>query len=176
MKATLYLPNLITTVGLTGGAPPRLPKAQGASGCTTYTQVVAEFPRWNSFSLFLLSLGDLCLRNPNLRHAVPNLAFTLIDVEQATVVMDKMTQKSKGYGFVTFKGMDGAHAALENPEKMIDVRPDATCPRSRVVQNIAKAKTFTCRRVQCAVVSSWWRMSQPNKGFLCPSTKPINIG
>lgn len=35
--------------------------------------------------------------------------------------MDKMTQKSKGYGFVTFKGMDGAHAALENPEKMIDV-------------------------------------------------------
>lgn len=37
--------------------------------------------------------------------------------------MDKMTQKSKGYGFVTFKGMDSAHAALENPEKMIDVRP-----------------------------------------------------
>lgn len=36
--------------------------------------------------------------------------------------MDKMTQKSKGYGFVTFKSMDGAHAALENPEKMIDVR------------------------------------------------------
>lgn len=40
---------------------------------------------------------------------------------QATVVMDKMTQKSKGYGFVTFKGMDGALAALESPEKMIDV-------------------------------------------------------
>lgn len=39
--------------------------------------------------------------------------------------MDKMTQKSKGYGFVTFKGMDGAHAALENPEKMIDVSTDA---------------------------------------------------
>lgn len=38
--------------------------------------------------------------------------------------MDKMTQKSKGYGFVTFKGMDGAHAALENPEKMIDVSTD----------------------------------------------------
>ncbi|CAM9144300.1 unnamed protein product, partial [Hapterophycus canaliculatus] len=36
--------------------------------------------------------------------------------------MDKMTQKSKGYGFVTFKSMDGAHAALENPEKMIDGR------------------------------------------------------
>lgn len=35
--------------------------------------------------------------------------------------MDKMTQKSKGYGFVTFKGMDGALAALESPEKMIDV-------------------------------------------------------
>jgi len=35
--------------------------------------------------------------------------------------MDKMTNKSKGYGFVTFKGMDGAQAALVNPEKMIDV-------------------------------------------------------
>ena len=35
--------------------------------------------------------------------------------------MDKMTQKSKGYGFVTFKGMDSAQAALINPEKMIDV-------------------------------------------------------
>lgn len=51
----------------------------------------------------------------------PTLAFAHFDMEQATVVMDKMTQKSKGYGFVTFKGMDGAHAALENPEKMIDV-------------------------------------------------------
>ncbi|CAM9229068.1 unnamed protein product [Sphacelaria rigidula] len=36
--------------------------------------------------------------------------------------MDKQTQKSKGYGFVTFKGMDSAAAALENPEKMIDGR------------------------------------------------------
>ncbi|CAM9888309.1 unnamed protein product [Ectocarpus sp. 6 AP-2014] len=44
------------------------------------------------------------------------------EIAEATVVMDKMTQKSKGYGFVTFKSMDGAHAALENPEKMIDGR------------------------------------------------------
>lgn len=43
--------------------------------------------------------------------------------------MDKMTQKSKGYGFVTFKGMDGAHAALQNPEKMIDVSADAKAPK-----------------------------------------------
>lgn len=56
---------------------------------------------------------------------VPTFAFTYFDDEKATVVMDKMTQKSKGYGFVTFKGMDGAHAALENPEKMIDVSVDA---------------------------------------------------
>lgn len=49
-------------------------------------------------------------------------AFDRNELPQATVVMDKMTQKSKGYGFVTFKSMDGAHAALENPEKMIDVR------------------------------------------------------
>ncbi|CAM9489317.1 unnamed protein product [Ascophyllum nodosum] len=44
------------------------------------------------------------------------------EIAEATVVMDKMTQKSKGYGFVTFKGMDSAQAALINPEKMIDGR------------------------------------------------------
>lgn len=43
--------------------------------------------------------------------------------------MDKMTQKSKGYGFVTFKGMDGALRALEIPEKIIDV--SAVPPRVR---------------------------------------------
>lgn len=47
--------------------------------------------------------------------------------------MDKMTQKSKGYGFVTFKSMDGAHAALENPEKMIDVRNAGDSPHAAAV-------------------------------------------
>lgn len=57
--------------------------------------------------------------------------------------MDKMTQKSKGYGFVTFKGMDGAHAALENPEKNIDV---SLCPHAVGHFSALIYKKSVCRR------------------------------
>lgn len=71
--------------------------------------------------------------------------------------MDKMTQKSKGYGFVTFKGMDGAHAALENPEKMIDVsRSTRFCLGTVFVTlavvfdaNFTLGKHLTWTRVTC---------------------------
>lgn len=68
------------------------------------------------------------------------MRLLLRDGGQATVVMDKMTQKSKGYGFVTFKGMDGALAALENPEKMIDVSIMTT--GGRVVGTLAVCHGF----------------------------------
>jgi heterogeneous nuclear ribonucleoprotein A1/A3 len=43
------------------------------------------------------------------------------ELEDCAVVVDRHTGKSKGYGFVTFKHMDDAYAALECPEKEIDV-------------------------------------------------------
>ena len=45
------------------------------------------------------------------------------EIEEAAVVMDRLTGKNKGYGFVNFKDMDAAYAALQDPEKEIDVCP-----------------------------------------------------
>lgn len=44
------------------------------------------------------------------------------ELEEGVVIMDKNTGKSKGYGFVTFKHMDGAIKALKEPSKKIDGR------------------------------------------------------
>ncbi|XP_057854588.2 UBP1-associated protein 2C [Cryptomeria japonica] len=44
------------------------------------------------------------------------------ELEEGVVIMDKNTGKSKGYGFVTFKHMDGALNALKEPSKKIDGR------------------------------------------------------
>jgi len=41
------------------------------------------------------------------------------EVEEAAVIMDRATGKSKGFGFVTYKDIQGANAALANPEKQI---------------------------------------------------------
>ncbi|KAI3710168.1 hypothetical protein L2E82_39942 [Cichorium intybus] len=44
------------------------------------------------------------------------------ELEEAIVITDKTTGKSKGYGFVTFKHRDGAVLALKTPSKKIDGR------------------------------------------------------
>lgn len=44
------------------------------------------------------------------------------ELEEAVVIADKITGKSKGYGFVTFKHVDGAVLALKQPSKKIDGR------------------------------------------------------
>ncbi|GAB4846552.1 hypothetical protein Ancab_025557 [Ancistrocladus abbreviatus] len=44
------------------------------------------------------------------------------DLEEAVVILDKITGKSKGYGFVTYKHIDGAVLALKEPSKKIDGR------------------------------------------------------
>lgn len=44
------------------------------------------------------------------------------ELEEAIAIMDKNTGKSRGYGFVTYKHMDGALNALKEPSKRIDGR------------------------------------------------------
>ncbi|KAI9085926.1 hypothetical protein K1719_032003 [Acacia pycnantha] len=44
------------------------------------------------------------------------------ELEEAIVILDKATGKSKGYGLVTFKHVDGALLALKEPSKRIDGR------------------------------------------------------
>ncbi|CAI9088776.1 OLC1v1023200C1 [Oldenlandia corymbosa var. corymbosa] len=48
------------------------------------------------------------------------------ELEEAIVILDKVTGKSKGYGFVTFKHIDGALQALKQPSKQIDGRMTVT--------------------------------------------------
>ncbi|KAK1301809.1 hypothetical protein QJS10_CPB12g01081 [Acorus calamus] len=48
------------------------------------------------------------------------------DLDEAVVIMDKSTGKSKGYGFITFHHIDGALLALKEPSKKIDGRMTVT--------------------------------------------------
>ncbi|CAN1149997.1 UBP1-associated protein 2C [Linum perenne] len=48
------------------------------------------------------------------------------ELDEAIVILDKNTGKSKGYGFVTFKHIDGARMALKEPSKKIDGRMTVT--------------------------------------------------
>ncbi|KAK9152982.1 hypothetical protein Sjap_000462 [Stephania japonica] len=55
-----------------------------------------------------------------------NLFSSYGDLEEAVVIIDKVTGKSKGYGFITFKHIDGALLALKEPSKKIDGRMTVT--------------------------------------------------
>ncbi|RDX81614.1 UBP1-associated protein 2C, partial [Mucuna pruriens] len=55
-----------------------------------------------------------------------SLFSTYGDLEEAVVILDKATGKSKGYGFVTFRHVDGALLALREPSKRIDGRVTVT--------------------------------------------------
>ncbi|WZY96805.1 hypothetical protein YC2023_069134 [Brassica napus] len=55
-----------------------------------------------------------------------SLFSTYGDLEEAIVILDKVTAKSKGYGFVTFRHVDGALLALKDPSKKIDGRVTVT--------------------------------------------------
>lgn len=48
------------------------------------------------------------------------------DLEEAVVITDKSTGRSKGYGFVTFRHADSAVLALKEPSKKIDGRITVT--------------------------------------------------
>ncbi|KAI4388270.1 hypothetical protein MLD38_000612 [Melastoma candidum] len=55
-----------------------------------------------------------------------SLFSTYGEIEEAVVILDKNTGKSKGYGFVTFRHVDGAVLALREPSKKIDGRVTVT--------------------------------------------------
>ncbi|KAI4333588.1 hypothetical protein L6164_018374 [Bauhinia variegata] len=55
-----------------------------------------------------------------------SLFSTYGELEEAVVITDKATGKSRGYGFVTFKHVDGALLALKEPSKRIDGRVTVT--------------------------------------------------
>ncbi|GER57141.1 RNA-binding protein 24 [Striga asiatica] len=42
------------------------------------------------------------------------------EIEEGAVIYDKVTAKSHGYGFITYKDMKSAQLALRAPSKMID--------------------------------------------------------
>ncbi|CAA0842808.1 UBP1-associated protein 2C [Striga hermonthica] len=44
------------------------------------------------------------------------------EIEEGAVIYDKVTGKSRGYGFITYKDMGSAQLALRAPSKMIDGR------------------------------------------------------
>ncbi|XP_051149316.1 UBP1-associated protein 2C-like [Andrographis paniculata] len=44
------------------------------------------------------------------------------EIEEGAVIYDKVTGKSRGYGFVTYKDMESAQRALKAPSKMIEGR------------------------------------------------------
>jgi len=53
------------------------------------------------------------------------------EIEDSTVIVDRTTGKNKGYGFVTYRHVDGCLSALQEPSKKVDGR--------MVVSNLAVA-------------------------------------
>lgn len=49
------------------------------------------------------------------------------EIEEGAVIYDKVTGKSRGYGFITFKNMESTQQALRAPSKLIDVRFSPFC-------------------------------------------------
>jgi len=45
----------------------------------------------------------------------------LVQLDEATVIFDRVTNKSKGFGFVIYRTVEGARKALEQPHKEIQV-------------------------------------------------------
>lgn len=43
------------------------------------------------------------------------------EIEEGAVIHDKVTGKSRGYGFITFKNMESTQQALRASSKLIDV-------------------------------------------------------
>ncbi|KAF2305302.1 hypothetical protein GH714_003591 [Hevea brasiliensis] len=84
-------------------------------------------------SIRIVADGDISLRKLFIRGLSTNtttetisLFFAYGELEEAVVIFDKNTGKSKGFGFITFKHVDGALIALKEPSKKIDGRMTVT--------------------------------------------------
>lgn len=85
-------------------------------------------------SVRTLADGDTTLRKLFIRglssdttsETIRNLFSSYGELEEAIVIFDKNTGKSKGFGFITFKHVDGAIIALKEPSKKIDGRMTVT--------------------------------------------------
>ncbi|KAL1365260.1 UBP1-associated protein 2C-like [Arachis stenosperma] len=69
------------------------------------------------------------------------------DLDEAIVIFDKNTGKSKGYGFVTFSHVDGAVLALKDPSKKIDGRMTVTQLAASGGPGAASATDVAARKV-----------------------------
>uniref|UniRef100_A0A2P2JU60 Uncharacterized protein MANES_16G038000 n=1 Tax=Rhizophora mucronata TaxID=61149 RepID=A0A2P2JU60_RHIMU len=69
------------------------------------------------------------------------------ELDEAIVIFDKNTGKSKGYGFVTFKHVDGARLALKEPSKKIDGRMTVTQLASAGLSNSGPASDVSMRKI-----------------------------
>ncbi|OAY24924.1 UBP1-associated protein 2C [Manihot esculenta] len=85
-------------------------------------------------SIRTIADGDISLRKLFIRglstntttETIRNLFASYGELEEAVVIFDKNTGKSKGFGFITFKHVDGALIALKEPSKKIDGRMTVT--------------------------------------------------
>nr|GME09677.1 UBP1-associated protein 2C-like [Ipomoea batatas] len=143
--ASYPAPNDIIGAGVAAGAPPPL----GILSPDDADRILEPFSKEQLISV----LRNAVLRHPDILEAVRAVAdadttqrklfvrglgwettteklrqvFSIYgELDEAIVITDKNTGKSKGYGFVTFKHIDAAIMALKEPNKKIDGRITVT--------------------------------------------------
>ena len=112
----------------------------------------------NKFSgLSEQDLNDLNAPLEKRRLFVSSLAYSTTDdtlmnvysqygaLEDCVIIREKMTGRSRGYGFVVFKTIKGAQNALQMPEKIIDGRRTRAWLASEGNQGQNKKQQFTQR-------------------------------
>lgn len=78
------------------------------------------------------------------------------ELEEGVVIMDKNTGKSRGYGFVTFRHMDGALKALKEPSKRIDGRMTVSQLASLGPAPAPAPQDIAARKIYVGNVSMDW--------------------
>ncbi|KAK9123086.1 hypothetical protein Sjap_012688 [Stephania japonica] len=69
------------------------------------------------------------------------------EIEEGAVILDKVTGKSRGYGFITYKHMESTQDALKEPSKLIDGRLAVCSLACEGVSNSAAAPDQSQRKL-----------------------------